>query len=707
MDPLVRSTLALQRLLAKAAGLGLSIGFGVYLVCWAGDPPPELNNWVAFGAYLLVTLFHVGRRLRHLPDEVVKLDLELMTMLSAGLYLVILKSPGGLGGPVYPAAYAFMMLVGGFARPGAAVGTLAYSIVLETALHYVAFGERSAERLLLHASLLCVFAFLNLVLFRGEIARVRRLSKLRIQAEIEKMRESARAYRLLSAPSPDRPSPSRDDEERLLQSGVDEVHQALEFALDLLRRSLKLRTAVLLGFDPKGTSLRVQEASSDDDTIAPGPFSAKDGIFAAALAQGHPISVLGSRAAAQAPYYSVRVAIGAVCAVPVLEHGHARGILVVDRVEREPFTSEEEATLVAATHFVLRAIENERVFVQMERAKIEQGKLYRAAEALSGATTEAAVIEAGVSSAREFAAFDLAVVTLADRSTQTHEICAASGPGAERLAGQRFRHNSGLVSMAVANRHPLPYRGEYDADRQVVFTRQIKPPQMPSLLVLPLLVHERALGTLVLGSQRRHAFGDAVRPTLEVLASHIAVSLANARMLKRLEELATTDGLTGHLNKRALTEVGIQKLKSASRFKKPLSVLICDIDHFKRVNDTHGHDMGDIVIKGFADVLRRAKRDTDFVGRFGGEEFVLVCEETNEDGGKLLAERIRAELEEASFHTESGPLKVTCSVGVATFPAAGERWEAMFKSADEALYASKRGGRNRVTLWSPRLQGAA
>jgi diguanylate cyclase (GGDEF)-like protein len=107
------------------------------------------------------------------------------------------------------------------------------------------------------------------------------------------------------------------------------------------------------------------------------------------------------------------------------------------------------------------------------------------------------------------------------------------------------------------------------------------------------------------------------------------------------------------------------------------------------------------VIKGFAEVLKRVKRDTDAVGRFGGEEFVVVCEETDERGAMQLGERIRAELELTTFHTEQGALKVTCSVGVAQFPAAGEDWDVLFKAADEALYVSKRGGRNRVTVHSP------
>jgi diguanylate cyclase (GGDEF)-like protein len=230
---------------------------------------------------------------------------------------------------------------------------------------------------------------------------------------------------------------------------------------------------------------------------------------------------------------------------------------------------------------------------------------------------------------------------------------------------------------------------------------------MPSLVVLPLLVHENALGSLVLGSNQKGAFGDAVRPTLEVLARHIAVSLANARMVKRLEDLATTDGLTGLLNKRTLSELAKQKVRSAERFDKPLSVLICDLDHFKKINDVHGHDVGDVVIRGFADVLRRTKRDTDLVGRFGGEEFVVACEETDAEGAELLAERIRAELEGTTFHAKDGPIRVTCSIGVATYPRAGTDWDTLFKATDEALYVSKRTGRNRVTLWSPKPKGTA
>ena len=145
-----------------------------------------------------------------------------------------------------------------------------------------------------------------------------------------------------------------------------------------------------------------------------------------------------------------------------------------------------------------------------------------------------------------------------------------------------------------------------------------------------------------------------------------------------------------------------RKVAAAARFGRALSVLVVDIDFFKKVNDTYGHDVGDLVIRGVGDVLKRHKRNTDVVSRFGGEEFVALCEQTDASGAMLLAERIREELAKIVFHAPNGTLNVTCSIGVATFPDAGHSWEALFKSADEALYVSKRSGRNRSTAWSGR-----
>jgi diguanylate cyclase (GGDEF)-like protein len=180
------------------------------------------------------------------------------------------------------------------------------------------------------------------------------------------------------------------------------------------------------------------------------------------------------------------------------------------------------------------------------------------------------------------------------------------------------------------------------------------------------------------------------------LANQLAVALSNAASVRRLEELATTDGLTGCFNKRYFMEELERRLVAADRFKRNLALVITDIDHFKAVNDTYGHATGDVVIKELGQILLRLKRETDLVARFGGEEFCILCEETDAGGAVLLAERVREEVMNTVFQTEMGKLKVTCSLGVATFPIDAKDKDALFEASDRALYAAKHAGRNQV-----------
>jgi two-component system, cell cycle response regulator len=710
MDPLVRAAVVTQNLLGRVLGLSLSVGLAVvWIAVQAGRLSPNFL-WLVLAA-LAVALAPRLRFQGRFGTGSVRRDLEWFTQCVLALRTVLLLAGPSVAETWSPVVYVVLMLAAAFARPAAAFGTLIYVLMLEAARIGATTPSLWLEKLGPQCVLAILFTSLNFVVFRAEIARVRRLSRERVESELLRNKEAARSYRLLTTPSSavERTGPLalRGNEERAQSAAVEEIHAASQCALDLLRSALNLQSVVLLWLDASRQRLAIHELSTLRDDIKAGPFSARDGVMAAALSQLRPIAIHGARAARHVPYYTESTSIGAVCATPVLDRGQARGVLLVDREQSNAFSETEQELLQATARFLFRAIENERVFVQLEVAKNEQGKLYRAAGLLAAATTEGQVVESAVGCAREFTAFDVAIVTLFDRVAREHEICAASGENTQEFVGRRFAHNSGLVSMVVANRHPLPYRGDYDPIRQLVFERGIDMPALPSLLVLPLCVHDRALGTLILGSKRKGAFGESVRPILEVLASHMAVSLANARMLTRLEELATTDGLTGLMNRRTLLEFAAQKLRAARRFNKPVSVLICDIDHFKRVNDNYGHDIGDQVIKGFADALLRVKRDIDVVARIGGEEFVCLCEETTEQGGLQLAERIRAEVQGMLFATDKGDLQITASVGVATYNAAGQDWESLYKSADEALYASKHNGRNCATLWSPKLSGVA
>ncbi|HKQ69842.1 MAG TPA: diguanylate cyclase, partial [Polyangiaceae bacterium] len=608
--------MAVRRTARRSVALAVAAALGVAVVTDA-ETPFDLPWLVAFAAVwaLLVAARCLARWRTERADSWI--DLEIGALLVVGSFGLLARSEGGVSGPFYPIVYVLVAIVSAFARPMAVTGTLATLIALEGAMRYAALGERTLVPLFLHAAFIATFAMLNLVFLRAEIARIRLRSRARFDAEMARMRDAARSYRLLGAPrGAGDVGPARaGDDEKLARSSVEEIHQAVLFALDLLRQSLGLHTALLLWQNEAGTHARISELSTDADNVADGPFLAGDGIIGAVLVRRASVVLERLKPGYKLPYYAGVCPVRTVCGVPVMDHGHPRGVLLVDRADDRPFTALDEEMLTSATRYVLRAIHNERVFVQLERAKVEQGKLYRAAESLGAALTEGDVLEAGVKSAREVALFDFAAVTLFDEAKKSHEVRAVSGEGTDALVGARFSHNSSLAAMVVQNRHPLPYKGDFDPAHQVLFSKRLSPPSMPSILVLPLLVHERALGTLVLGAKRKGAFGDAVRPTLEVLARHMAVSLANARMVKKLEELATTDGLTGLLNKRAMLDIAAQKVAAASRFSRHLSVLVTDIDFFKKVNDVHGHDVGDVVIRGLGDVLKRAKRTTDAVAR--------------------------------------------------------------------------------------------
>ncbi len=705
MTPLGRAALTIRRALRGAAVLTAALGLAAVVVLDAISPWPTVYAAVV-GVVLAIVLARGLSRLLRGKDPSLIAELELGAVAMVATYWLVLRADRSLTGDTYPAVFVCLAVVSAFARPAAALASLALGVGLDVAVRTVAFGEPSPVGVLPHAAFMIIFTGLNSAVLRTEVARLRSASATRLGEEIERVRTEARSFRLLGAPDTKEIARPSDDDDRLLVSGVEEIHQSVLFALRLVHETLGLHTAMLLWKNDAGTHLRVSELASDATELVDGPFLAGDGVFGAALSRGAVLNLSDLKPTYNLPYYAGDCPVRNVCVVPVHEHGRVRGLLVADRIADRPFTPRDEALLEEASRYAVRAIHNERVFLQLERAKVEQGKLYRAAETLGAAKSEAEVIDAGVRSAREITSVDYAALTLYDEATRVHEIRATSGDFADgdgtAKTGGRFRQNTGLVSMALENRHPLPYRGAYDEKKQVVFTKHLVPPTMPSIFVLPLVAHERPLGTLVLGSRRRGAFGDAVRGTLEVLASHMAVSLEGARLVRRLEELATTDGLTGLLNKRAMLEVAEQKLLAAKRFGRRLAVLVTDIDHFKKVNDTYGHDVGDVIIRGLGEILRRAKRSTDAVARFGGEEFVIICEETDEAGATLLGERVRQELERTTFVAggpgESKTVSVTCSVGIATFPEAGGTWESLFKAADQALYASKQAGRNRVTV---------
>lgn len=168
----------------------------------------------------------------------------------------------------------------------------------------------------------------------------------------------------------------------------------------------------------------------------------------------------------------------------------------------------------------------------------------------------------------------------------------------------------------------------------------------------------------------------------------------------RLQALSSTDNLTGLLNRKSLEEKLIHECKRFKRHQVPASLVMLDIDHFKRINDSLGHPAGDDVIRATADILRAGIRDVDAAGRYGGEEFVVVLEGTDAEGAAVLAERLRRKIE-ATIVTHGEDIRFTISLGVAELSATVASPAEWLEAADQGLYLAKESGRNQVQVFQP------
>jgi len=250
------------------------------------------------------------------------------------------------------------------------------------------------------------------------------------------------------------------------------------------------------------------------------------------------------------------------------------------------------------------------------------------------------------------------------------------------------------------NKLALPAGGDWHERDVPVFSHPMRIKDYESLLVVPLIVKDEVTGTFTVAATRAGAFPSDKRDMLGVIANQVAVSMQNARMYEALEEQATTDGLTGLVNHRTFQERFTTMLGRADRHELAVSLLLTDIDHFKKINDTYGHPTGDEVLRRVAAILKASARKIDIVARYGGEEFALVLEGTDRAGARQLAERIRQEVEQQSFPSSKGAFGATLSIGVASYPDDSREKPEIIARADQSLYAAKHGGRNRTVCFS-------
>lgn len=298
-------------------------------------------------------------------------------------------------------------------------------------------------------------------------------------------------------------------------------------------------------------------------------------------------------------------------------------------------------------------------------------------------------------------------ILLLDSEHQCLDVKAAWGfPDPERIRDVSFAVGEGITGL-VAQTGRMIYIPDVRKDLRYLHYRG-EHQRAGSFLSVPLHYKDELIGVVNCGRGKKAAFSKNEIKLLQLVASQIALSIANSRLYAKTRELSVRDELTGLYNRRHFLHVLQLEWKRASRFHHPLSLLMMDVDHFKKYNDTYGHKEGDRVLKQMGGLLVKTLREVDTLARFGGEEFVVLLPDTDRSGALAVGEKLRRVVEAERFTlTDRNPIPVTISVGVANYPDDVTELEDLIDHTDLALYDAKDQGRNRVVAYPVRPQPVA
>ena len=221
-----------------------------------------------------------------------------------------------------------------------------------------------------------------------------------------------------------------------------------------------------------------------------------------------------------------------------------------------------------------------------------------------------------------------------------------------------------------------------------------------AILSVPLKTRETTIGCITVYRKREGAFTDTEILLLNILAAQSVEAIEKTHLIEDLQRQATFDYLTNTYNKGTIMKRFREEIARASRQNLTFSVVFIDIDDFKGFNDTHGHLMGDKLLADFADILKRLLRKSDIIGRYGGEEFIIITPGNDKKGGMFLAEKLQEAVGHHRFMGREGNVKgVSFSAGISSFQEDGNTPEELIEKADKAMYMAKKEGKKKINVW--------
>ena len=392
--------------------------------------------------------------------------------------------------------------------------------------------------------------------------------------------------------------------------------------------------------------------------------------------------------------------------LPIIHQDRTIAVLAVDSLERGAFSPEIQDTLNRFAPFFIDIIEKIQLSQELHSKAQHFAALHEMSAVLSSSLDIKEVLDKLTTNIRTVVPHDFCAFLLHDEKSGDAVISAIRGYDS-RFAGSRFPVKQSAIMHQMLtqwddqNISKPYYWPDLGSRGREIGLFPIKELQLPlqSLYGRPLTARGRFIGAVFLGSVRTNAFIEYYRNFMDTLLNQVSMVIDNSMLHQRIRDMAQTDGLTSLLNHRTFMEKIEEEFKRLDRDNQDFSLLLLDIDHFKRVNDEHGHPIGDIALKSVAGTIREMARSIDFVARYGGEEFAVGMVGANSEGARTTAERIRKTIENTVITAGSVTLHCTLSIGVASYSRGCEKKETFIEQADQALYHAKRSGRNKVCLY--------
>jgi diguanylate cyclase (GGDEF)-like protein len=538
--------------------------------------------------------------------------------------------------------------------------------------------------------LLAVFALLLHVLFlkryRSLQEDLKEHSRLQEEAENFSRLEELRAEPGLEAHTPRGKMVRR-------MSVAEKLNRDIERLLELTRRALGARTVVLFESDGSRLAFRsAAEGSAKVDRRAGCRIG--EGVIGGVAKLGRHVMMSSfSQDRRRLNYLLEGDPALSLMVVPVKEQEVLRGVLVADHEKAGKFSRGELEVFECFALEVNLLLENFRESSLRDRRKMTLETLNALSNSLSMTLEADKMLESLVDGINVVIPYDQCAVFFVDPERRRLVLQTQRGFRFESPSAVSFPLKKNcLVSYIVNHGQPLVFS---DRKKMEIIPGYTGLEKMRSFLGLPLRFRDELEGTIIFASAKAAHFTHYHLETLQLLANQAAAQISNAILHRQVEKMALTDGLTGLYNHRHFQERLDHELQRAERHNQHLSLLLLDIDHFKKLNDTCGHPFGDVVLKEVSRQLAGIARSIDFVARYGGEEFAIILPGTARRGCGNMAERVLKSIRALTFEHEHKTLSVTISIGSSVFPEDGEGKEDLVRHADQALYLAKESGRNR------------